>query len=364
MSEEAVGASELPFLFKEELELCKISAGDQIVLITDLTTRSDYVEAAFAAARAIGARIFEIKIAEPFNPNMIASQGGGDTLSSLPGAVEAIHSADLVLVFHVALGSPWMQQARAKGVRFLLVIDGPDELKRLMSPDGLKEAVMYSRDLVSASKQMRITSDAGTDLIAHLGDLNTVVQYGYADEPGHVDTWGGAHFSTWPNPNSCEGTVVLSPGDCWILPYVRYFESEVRLEIEQGHIRNIIGKGTDARIMETFLEGHKETPDDLRPYAVSHLGWGLNPNSCLDQITVHGNDVHRIASHTRAWPGVFLFSTGPDDQGGGANNTPAHLDLPMFNCSVSFDGKQVIDKGKIIDPKMIVKQTYAKRLAA
>ena len=211
---------------------------------------------------------------------------------------------------------------------------------------------------------MRVTSDAGTDFVANLGKLNTVCQWGYADEPGHVDTWGAAHFSTWANPGESEGQVVLCPGDAWILPYVRYFESEVRLTIEKGHITKIDGKGSDARLMDQFFRSHKAGPEDTRPYAVSHLGWGLNPNSYLDQIALHGYDINRIASHTRAWPGVFLFSTGPDDQGGGSNATPAHLDLPMFDCSVTFDGKTVIEKGVVVDKKMIVEPVDGRRIAA
>ncbi|MDH7796798.1 MULTISPECIES: hypothetical protein [unclassified Beijerinckia] len=364
MSSETTNQAELSFLFRQELELCKVKAGSQVVLVTDLTTRQDYIQAAFAAADDLGVRIFEIKISTPFHPNMIASQGGGDTISALPGAIQAIYSADLVLVFHVALGSPWMQQARRKGTRFLLVIDGPDELKRLMSPPGLKEAVKYARDLCAASKEMRVTSAAGTDFVAKLGKLNTVCQWGYADEPGHVDTWGAAHFSTWANPGESEGTVVLSPGDAWILPYVRYFEGEVRLTIEKGHIVKIDGHGSDARLMRQFMKSHQINANDMRPYAVSHLGWGLNPNSYLDQIALYGHDINRIASHTRAWPGVFLFSTGPDDQGGGTNSTPAHLDLPMFDCSVALDGKVIVDAGVVVDEKMRVKPIDARRIAA
>jgi len=364
MKTEHTTLADLAFLFRKEFQLCRLKADDQVVLVTDLSTRSDYVQAAFAAARDIGARIFELKIATPFNPNMIASQGGGDTISALPGAIQAIHSADLVLVFHVALGSPWIQEARSKGTRFLLVIDGPDELATLMSPAGLKEAVVHARNRIARTKTMRVTSAAGTDFIAPLGQLKTVIQYGYADEPGCVDTWGGGHFSTWPNPGESRGTVVLKPGDAWILPYVRYFESKVRLEIEGGHIVEIAGGGADARLMEIFMREHMAHPEDRQPYAVSHLGWGLNPNSYLDQIALHHDDINRIASHTRSWPGVFLFSTGPDDQGGGQNRTPAHLDLPMFDCTVYLDDEVVIDNGRVVDPKMIVRQNIPSRLAA
>lgn len=361
---EALNPAELPFLFREELKLCRVTAETQIVLVTDLGTRPDYVQAAFAAANDLGARIFEIKISTPFHPVMIASQGGGDTLSALPGALQAINAADLVLVFHTALGSPWLQEARRRGVRFLLILDGPDELKRLMSPPGLKEALLYARDLTKRTREMHVTSSAGTDLRVELGALDTLCQYGYADEPGVVDTWGGAHFSTWPNPEGSNGVVVLKPGDCWILPYVRYFESEVRLTVEKGYIRDVAGGGADARLMRQFFKAHQTGPDDLRPYGIAHLGWGLNPNSYLDQVALHAAQTQKIVSHTRAWPGVFLFSTGPNDQGGGTNSTPGHLDLPMFDCTVAYDGKVVIENGEVVDPNMIVKPIDALRIAA
>jgi hypothetical protein len=36
------------------------------------------------------------------------------------------------------------------------------------------------------------------------------------------------------------------------------------------------------------------------------------------------------------------------------NNTRAHIDMPMFGCTLLLDNELVIDKGRIIDPKMQV----------
>jgi 2,5-dihydroxypyridine 5,6-dioxygenase len=349
-----LNGGKLPLMFRNELGLCKLKPGDQVVLVTDLATRQDYVQAAFAAAEDLGAKVFEVKISTPFDRSMIASQGGAHTIENLPPVVNAVENADLVLVFHVALGAEWLQRGRRKGVRFLLVIDGPDELLSLSSPVGMKEAIHYCRDLMSRTREMHVTSAAGTDFKARFGSLGTVVQYGYADEPGHVDTWGGAHFSSWPDVNASEGVVVLDAGDCWVLPYVRYVESPVRLVVRDGYIREVQGSGVDAKLFRQYCDSWKKHADDMDPYAVSHLGWGLNPNSVIDQIAQTGVDMSRVASHSRSWPGVFLFSTGPNDQGGGTNTTPAHLDLPMFNCSVALDGREVIRNGAIVDEKMKV----------
>jgi 2,5-dihydroxypyridine 5,6-dioxygenase len=364
MRAQELNPAKLPILFRKELELCKIKPGNTILLLTDLKTRTDYVQAAFAAGEELGARVLELKVGAPFATGMIASFGGADAIENLPSVSNAVENSDLVLVFHVSLGAPWMQRARKKGVRFLMVLDGPDELERLMSPVGLKEAVTYTRDLIARSKELQVLSDAGTNFVAKLGELKTLCQYGFADEPGVVDTWGGAHASTWANPGSCEGTVVVQAGDCWTFPYVRYVEVPLKLTIEKGCVRKVEGEGVDARLLTRFCDGFRKHPGDMEPYAVSHLGWGMHPNSLFNQIAIHGNEMDRIHSDSRAWPGVFLFSTGPDDQGGGRNSTAAHVDFPLFGCTVKLDGCTVIERGTTVDKKMIVQPTHARSIAA
>jgi 2,5-dihydroxypyridine 5,6-dioxygenase len=350
--------AKLPLLFRKEFLLCNVKRGETICLVTDLKTRPEYVQSAFAAADDLGAAIFELKLNSPYSTTHI----GGEQIFATKGTMEAAESADMVVVFHIPLGSDWMARARERGTRFLMIYDHPDDLERLMAPPGLKEACIYARDLVQNAKSMVVKSSAGTDLHCGLGKMTTSCQYGFSEEPGRVDHWGGGHFSTWPNIGSAEGTVVLQPGDCWILPYVRIVEDEVRLTIEKGVIRDIRGK-VDAILMRQFFEAHKKSPDDNDPWHVSHLGWGLNPNAIQDQLAVHGNDIERVGGTGRCWPGSFLFSTGPNNQAGGTNATTAHIDLPMFGCSVWIDDRQVIDSGRLIDEKMIVPRQWSNLVA-
>ncbi|MGE0797943.1 MAG: hypothetical protein AB7G13_18375 [Lautropia sp.] len=350
--------AKLPLLFRKEFKLCNVKPGETICLVTDLKTRPEYVQSAFAAAEDLGASIFELKLNSPYSTTHI----GGEQIFATKGTMEAAESADMVVVFHIPLGSEWMARATAKGTRFLMIYDHPDDLERLMSPPGLKEACIYARDLVHNAKEMVVKSAAGTDFRAALGSMVTSCQYGYSEERGRVDHWGAGHFSTWPNVGTAEGLIVLQPGDCWILPYVRIVEEEVRLTIEKGVIRDVRGK-VDAYLIRQFCDAHRKNAEDDEPYHVSHLGWGLNPNAISDQLAVHGNDIERVGGTGRAWPGSFLFSTGPNDQGGGTNATKAHIDMPMFGCSVWIDGKQVIDAGRITDPKMIVKRTFSNQVA-
>jgi len=180
-----------------------------------------------------------------------------------------------------------------------------------------------------------------------------MTQWGFADEPGHFDHWGGGHIHTFPDERSANGTVVFQPGDIVILPYCRYVQDEVRLEIRDGFITKVEG-GLDAKLMTDWLDDCKASEDDRDPYAVSHLGWGMNPQAKWHYLGLNGDDPERNRAATRVFAGNFLFSTGPNTQGGGKRSTKGHYDVPMRDCSVMLDNEVIIDAGRLVDAEMIV----------
>ena len=141
-------------------------------------------------------------------------------------------------------------------------------------------------------------------------------QYGYAEAPGRFDHWGAGHVHTFPNEGSANGTVVLQPGDIIVLPYCRYVQDDVRLDIRDGFIRKIEG-GLDAKLMSDWLDGNKAHADDLDGHAISHLGWGLNPQAAGTPSRSTAPTPKRHHAGARCFAGNFLFSTGPNSQGGG-----------------------------------------------
>ncbi len=341
----------LPRLYRKQFELCKVKAGETIALVSDIATRREYVEAAFDAADVLGADIYEMRV------NSIPSwtKVGVPTIGKCKGTLEAVKAADLLVIFHVPLFTRWLKEVQSGRTRVLMVIDAPDDLEQLMSPPGLKEAVLHAGARIAATRKVRVTSDAGTDLSYECGEYPVMSQWGYADEPGHFDHWGGGHVHTFPNEGSANGNVVFRPGDIVILPYCRYVQDPVRLEIRDGFITRIEG-GLDAKLMRDWLEDNKEHPKDRDPFAVSHLGWGLNPQALWYGIALNGDDPERSRAAARTFPGNFLFSTGPNTQGGGTRKTRGHYDVPMRDCTVVLDNEVVIDRGKLIDEKMIVQR--------
>ncbi|MEC9265685.1 hypothetical protein [Pacificispira sp.] len=344
-----VNPAKLAMLFRKQFELCNIKQGETIAIVSDLGTRREYIQAAFAAADELGADIYEMCV------NQIPgwTKVGVPTVGQCKGTLEALMACDMVLIFHVPLFAKWLKQVMNNGVRVQMIIDAPDDLEQLQSPPGLKEAVLYAHGIYEKTKSVHVTSKAGTDLHYSCGEYPVMSQYGMADEPGRFDHWGVGLIHTFPNEGSAHGTVVMQPGDVIILPYCRYVVDPVHLTIEAGHITKIEG-GLDATLMREWLKDGEDFDGDPDPYAVSHLGWGLNPQCRWDSIALYGDGPERSRAASRCFPGNFLFSTGPNTQGGGKRTTRGHYDVPMRDCTISLDGTVVVEEGRLVDPKMIV----------
>jgi len=344
-----INPARLTTLFRQQFELCRVGAGQTVAVVSDLGTRRAYIEAAFAAAEEMKFDIYEMCV------NAIPgwTKVGVPTIGQCKGTLEALCAADMILIFHVPLFSKWLREVQGKGVRVQMVIDAPDDLYQLQSPPGLKEAVLHAQDLYRKTKQVRVTSKAGTDLTYACGEYPVMSQYGMADEPGRFDHWGDGLLHTFPDEGSSQGTVVVKPRDIVILPYCRYVADPIRLEIREGHITKIEG-GVDAELMREWLAEGQTGADDRDPYAVSHVGWGLNPQCRWDALALYGDAPERARAAARSFPGNFLFSTGPNTQGGGKRTTRGHYDVPMRHCTIVLDGNVVVDDGRIVDPKMKV----------
>jgi 2,5-dihydroxypyridine 5,6-dioxygenase len=217
--------AKLTRLYVEQFKLSAVRQGETVAVVSDLGTRREYVQSAFAAAEELGADIYELCV------NSVPSwtKVGVPTIGRCKGTLEAVRAADLVVVFHVPLFTKWLKEVMAGGTRVLMIIDAPDDLEQLMAPAGIKAAVQHADRRLAATRKVRVVSQAGTDLAYQCGEYPVMSQWGYADEPGHFDHWGAGHVHTFPNEGTANGTVVFQPGDIVILPYCRYVHDTVRL---------------------------------------------------------------------------------------------------------------------------------------
>ena len=169
----------LPGLFLKQFILSKVTKGETMVLLSDLTSRPEYVEAAFAAADELEVNAYEMRV------NMIPSwtKVGVDTVGKTKGVMDALKAADIVVALHIPLFTSWLREVMSTGTRFLMIIDSPDDLELLLAPKGLKEAVKHSESRLAATQEVRVLNDAGTDLTYSCGEYPVMSQWGSPSWP-------------------------------------------------------------------------------------------------------------------------------------------------------------------------------------
>ncbi|MNV72538.1 2,5-dihydroxypyridine 5,6-dioxygenase [compost metagenome] len=189
---------------------------------------------------------------------------------------------------------------------------------------------------------MHITSEAGTDLHCVLGEFPAISEYGFVDEPGRWDHWPSGFVLTWPNEGGTSGHLVLDRGDI-LLPMKSYVQEPIHVTVKDGYVTHIEG-GLDAELLADYMASF----NDPESYAMSHIGWGLQPRARWSTLAMYDREA-TIGMDARAYEGNFLCSFGPNNEAGGSRTTACHIDMPLRHCTVSLDGEPVVAAGKVLD---------------
>lgn len=332
---------EMVALFKKELELCKLKPTETMAVLTSGEIRADYAAAFLAAAAQIGASSFELKLPP-------ANRGGKGSFGITPLtdnriAVDVLKKVDLLIDLVLLLFSKEQLELQASGVRILMVVEPFSVIKRMFPKESDKQRVLYAADLLKNAKELRFTNPSGTDVRYKLGQYPLLVEYGFADEPGKWDHLPSCFSAATSNDGGVDGIVVMDKGDI-LFPFNRYVQDPIHLTIKDGFVTKIEG-GFDAMLMKDYIESF----NDPRAYGISHIGWGLNERAQWNSLAF---DNTPFGMDGRAYYGNVLFSLGPNNELGGSNDTPCHLDLPMKNCTLYLDDKLVVKDGDVVINEM------------
>lgn len=331
--------------WRDVLDLCKVKPGENVVVLTGEASHPQNLEAATRAALQMKAKVFRVDLPPVPPQGPMAGDRTNVQTTPLTGqllATEVLKQADMVIDLMGLLHSPEQTEILAAGTRMLMVIEPPEMLPRMMPSLDDKKRVMAADARLRAAKSMTVTSKAGTNLTMGVGQFATLPEYGFADEPGHWDHWPSGFLSTWPNEGTAEGKVVIDVGDM-MFPFKMYVQSApIVLEIKNGMIESIEG-GFEAKYLRQHLESYK----DRNAFAVSHVGWGLQPKAKWGGLGMR-DKFQSLGMDARAFYGNFLFSTGPNSEAGGSNNSQCHVDIPMAACSVYLDGEPMVIDGDVV----------------
>lgn len=330
--------------FARAFALCGVKAGDSAAVLSETQSRPVNVQLAELALNRLGARVFQVVLTTPrLNaPVPIRSTGASDAIQGLAPVIHALAATEFIadLTVEGLLHAAELPQILAGGARVLMVSnEHPEVLERCMPDAALEPRVKAGMKLLKNARQMHVTSAAGTDLRIRLEGARVGGGWGYTARPGTISHWPGGLCLAFPASGSVSGRLVLDEGDV-NLTFKRYLQKPVALTIENDFVTDIAGKHLDAELMRGYFAAW----GDREAYAVSHVGWGMNPKARWDAMAFYDkNDFN--GTELRAFAGNFLYSTGANEVAG--RHTLGHFDLPLKGCTVKLDDHVVVDAGQL-----------------
>ncbi len=332
--------------FETVFGLCKVAAGDEVVILSETQSRALNVHLTELALLRMGTKPVHVVMPTPAqsSPVPVRSTGASQAIQHSKAALAALTSVPVIIdcTLEGLMHAPELPTILKSGARVMNISnEHPEALERLIPTPELKAQVLAASRLARKSSEMRVTSPAGTDLTVNMQKAPAVGVWGYTSKPGTLAHWPGGLIVSFPKANGVNGTIVLDKGDI-NLTFKRYLEERLTLTIENDYITHIDGSGTDYELMTRYLAAW----NDPLAYATSHVGWGLNPNARYEALAMYDKRDFN-GTEIRAYAGNFLFSTGANEFAG--RFTEGHFDIPVRNCTITLDGQVVVDSGKVIE---------------
>ena len=330
--------------FVQVFELCKIQPGDAVAILSETQSRALNVNIAELALLQLQVRPFHVVVPTPAQnaPVPVRSTGASNAIQQLQPVIKALSDSAMVVDLTVegllhAVELPTILKA---GARVLMISnEHPEALERLLPDPALTTKVKTGIKMARDANIMTVTSSAGSALTINMSEAINAGVWGYCDRPGTVAHWPGGLVVNFPKTNSVNGILVMDIGDI-NLTFKRYLEQPVILHIENDYVTAIEGNGTDAELMRRYFAAW----GDREAYAVSHVGWGMNPKARYEAMAMY-DQRDTNGTELRAFAGNFLYSTGANEFAG--RHTLGHFDLPLRGCTIRLDNKTIVENGEL-----------------
>ena len=339
--------------FVRTFTLCQVQAGDVVAILAETQSRRVNVELARLALESLGAKVFELTLTTPAltAPAPVRSTGASDAIAQLSPVVAALARVDMVVdctvegLLHAPELPAILKGADGRMPRLLMVSnEHPEILERTVPDPALESVVRSSIKKMRGAQHMHVTSKAGTDLRISLRQAVVGGVWGFCSKPGMVSHWPGGLALAFPAAGSVNGTLVMAPGDV-NLTFKTYVRDTIRLTIDNDSVVAIEGDGVDVDMMRGYWKAWEDAEGHRAAYAVSHVGFGLNPAARWDAMAFYDKrDCN--GTELRAFAGNFLYSTGANEVAG--RHTLGHFDLPMRGCTIRLDDSVVVEAGQVV----------------
>lgn len=325
---------------KVMVESCmQVKKGEQVLILTDWYYQEclggkALQDAIIAALNATDAEVLTLF--------MKARQGHGE----LPAIVsKAMKMADVVITVPTEgiTHTMALKEALAAGTRVLMMpcageVKQHDEIIYKMMPkskEEIEELAALSlkvEEVVLNAKEIRLTTELGTDLSMTVGTLSGWGACTGVLTPGRAQHIPTGQLAFGVDYGSANGVFVV---DGSISPMGRPLNEPVTFEVKDGYIVSISG-GADAEYYRSLME----SVGDPDVFNIAEVGFGTNPKG---RITGHPLGDERLYGSAHIGIGSNAAFTGGKIVAGWW-----HEDATFSKVTAYADGKMFIDKGEFL----------------
>jgi len=188
--------------------------------------------------------------------------------------------------------------------------------------EGQRLAAIWRR-----GRHIRVTTPAGTDLTAEIGQAEPIVECGFATEPGQEAAFPDGEVSQGPNEGTAEGTIVVDGPIC----YLGQPDTPVVLRVAGGRVVAVEGSGRAAEELRHIVESIENADN------IAEIGIGLN-GLCLRNGDFEEEKKARGNVHIALGDNIFY---------GGHTRSPVHIDMVLYAPTVTIDGQEVVVRGEL-----------------
>jgi len=248
---------------------------------------------------------------------------------------KAITSASVVII-HTQDIFPYAlrKKVATSGGRVLSLCAVTDEIaRRALAVDypRLAKTTRAIAQLLAISKEMFISTPAGTELSLSINNQIVICLDGLATEAGMITALPAGVVATVPLGNAAEGTIVLD-GSVSSLGLIK---DPIVITVKEGRITKIEG-GETAQKLEAILNRA-----DLNARCLAEVGIGTNPKAIYTGLLIEDERVCGSA-HVGFGRNVHL---------GGNIESNFHIDATLKSPTVYADQLLLVDKGSLLYPK-------------
>ena len=304
-----------------------VKKGETVLILTDSKVDQRIINALYQAALEIGA-LPTIAILPPRN---------SPTDEPPNNVVSAMRSSDVI----IGATSITLYHTKARviannaGARFISI---PNPVIELFTSDAMfadfikiKPKIELLANLMTRAKEIKLTTPAGTNIIAKIDGRKANAESGICHVPGCCTGVPGIEVNIAPIENSTEGKIVVD-GTISIFPGL--VKEPIIIYVRNGRAEKIIGKEEALKLKEVL-----DKLNDPNVFIIAEIAVGFNPKSKVRGISPAEDESALGTAHIALGDNIAL---------GGSNKASIHVDLVIKQPKIWLDGKLVFDTDHLI----------------